>query len=198
MVPFPSDMLTHGTDTRGKKTFVPVRLAATLFALTAVIFGCSVQQGVPTIERLAQQINKGVMCPVCPGESIDQSQHPLAVQMRRIVAEKLDQGWTKGQINDFFVERYGPSVLLEPPREGFNLVVWLVPPAVFAAAGAALYLVMRVMVRSRAIGSDGAVGAAEMSEEERAGYIGRVEAALALEEDSGPADAHGAGDEAVT
>ena len=174
-----------------------VRLAAMLIVLTAVALACSTQQDVPTVERLAQEVNKGVMCPVCPGESIDQSQHPLSVQMRGIVADKLDQGWTKGQINDFFVERYGPSVLLEPPREGFDLLAWLVPPAALAVAAAALYLAMRLMARSPAAVSDDAA-AVVMSDVERAGYVGRVEAALASEGDSTFADASGPGDEAAT
>jgi cytochrome c-type biogenesis protein CcmH len=173
-------------------------MVAVLLALAALSFACSAKQEVPAIERLAQEINKGVMCPVCPGESIDQSQHPQAVQMRGIVVEKLEQGWTGGRIRDFFVERYGPSVLLDPPTEGFNLVVWLVPPGALAAALVALYLVLRTMVRPRRASSDGAV---ELTAEERAGYVGRVEAALASDGGDGPvvASGHsrGTGDEAA-
>ena len=96
--------------------------------LAVAVVACSATYEVPDLERRAQQINKSVMCPVCPGESIDQSQHPLSVQMRAAVDEKLGEGWSDGQVREFFVERYGPAVLLEPPAEGAHLVAWLVPP----------------------------------------------------------------------
>tara|TARA_B100001013_G_C24485580_1_gene393029 strand:+ start:143 stop:616 length:474 start_codon:yes stop_codon:yes gene_type:complete len=114
--------------------------------LIFLIAGCSARNDVPNIERLAQEVNKGVMCPVCPGESIDQSQHPLAVQMRDIVSEKISQGLTKSDINDFFVERYGPRVLLEPPSDGVHVVIWIFPAIFFLIALAILYVTMRIMV----------------------------------------------------
>ena len=89
------------------------------------------------------------MCPVCPGESIDQSQHPLAVQMRAAVDEKLDEGWSDAQVREFFVERYGSAVLLEPPAEGAHLVAWIVPPLGTALALVALYMAVRLMARPR-------------------------------------------------
>ncbi len=152
-------------------------LSPLLIALAAVAaVSCSAQGEVPDLERRAQEINRSVMCPVCPGESIDQSQHPLAVQMRGVVDEKLREGWRDGQVKRFFVERYGPSVLLEPPAQGVHLAVWIIPPVGIALALAALYLVVRLMARPRS-------GRAEsievrMSADERGEYAARVEAAL--------------------
>ncbi len=162
---------------------------AAIMAFAFAFTGCSAADEVPPLERLAQEVNEGVMCPVCPGESIDQSQNPLAVQMRGIVVEKLEQGWNKQQIFDFFSERYGPSVILEPPTEGGHLMAWLVPPLGLAAASVTLYVVMRLMVRSRAVVAEGAVGAVELSAQERDRYVGRIEALLASDgaEDAGEA-----------
>ena len=115
-------------------------------SLVLLMVGCSARNDVPDIERQAQQVNKRVMCPVCPGESIDQSQHPLAVQMRDIVREKLSLGLTKSDINDFFVERYGPRVLMEPPSDGVHVAIWIFPAVFFVIALAALYVTMRIMV----------------------------------------------------
>ena len=110
--------------------------------------GCAdARADVPTIERRAQSLNQSIMCPVCPGESIDQSQVALAVQMRGIVNDKLEDGWSDEQIQDFFVERYGPSVLLEPPTEGVSLAVWLAPPIGVAAAIAIFVFALRQMRR---------------------------------------------------
>ena len=147
-------------------TFAVIALAA---------MACSATDDVPDLERRAQQINKSVMCPVCPGESIDQSQHPLAVQMRAAVDEKLGEGWSDTQVREFFVERYGPAVLLEPPAEGVHLMAWIVPPLGTALALAALYVVVRLMTRR---GSRPAAVAEEMTVAERDEYVARIEAVL--------------------
>ena len=144
-------------------------------AIIVAVAGCSTTDEVPDLERRAQQINKSVMCPVCPGESIDQSQHPLAVQMRGAVDEKLGEGWSDGQVREFFVERYGPAVLMEPPAKGAHLVAWIVPPLGTALALVALYLVVRLMARPR---SRPAAVADEMTDAERDEYVARIEAAL--------------------
>ena len=146
-----------------------------LAVITLAVLACTTTAEVPDLERRAQQINKSVMCPVCPGESIDQSQHPLAVQMRAAVDEKLDEGWSDDQVREFFVERYGSAVLLEPPAEGLHLVAWIVPPLGTALALAALFMVVRLMARPR---SKPAAVADEMTSAERDEYVARIEAAL--------------------
>lgn len=115
-------------------------------ALTACA-GLSAQSDVPPLEQRAQGLNKTIMCPVCPGESIDQSQNALAAQMRAIVDEKLAAGWTDAQVRDFFVERYGPSVLLEPPTRGIALAAWIGAPVGAAIALLAFALALRHMRR---------------------------------------------------
>ena len=117
------------------------------------------------------------MCPVCPGESIDQSQNMLAAQMRGLVDEKLSDGWSDQQIRDFFVERYGPSVLLEPPSEGFDLLAWILPGVLVAVAAAALYIALRAMTRSRPNRSEGD-GEATMPDEDLAHYTRLVQEAV--------------------
>ena len=88
-----------------------------------------------SLEERAQSINRSLICPVCPGETIEQAQVELAHQMRVLVREKLSEGWTRQEILEFFVQRYGEKVLSAPPKEGFNLIVWMVPPATLLAAG---------------------------------------------------------------
>ena len=78
------------------------------------------------------------MCPVCPAETIDQSQAEIALQMRNLIRAKLQAGESEQQILDFFVDRYGRSVLSEPPAEGFNLLVWVIPP-IALVGGAVLF-----------------------------------------------------------
>lgn len=139
------------------------RLYAPLIALAALLLmaaACAgAQSAVPPLELRAQNLNKTIMCPVCPGESIDQSQNTLAVQMRGIVDDKVAAGWSDAQIRGFFVERYGPSVLLDPPTEGIGLAVWVGAPLGVALALAAFALALRHMRRQTA--TDGGDGSAE-------------------------------------
>ena len=162
------------------KTLIPrPAFALVLAAITAFTFACASDEDLPALEARAQEINKTVMCPVCPGESIDQSQHPRATAMRAVVDEKLAEGSTNDEIRQFFVERYGPSVLLEPPREGLNWLVWIVPPVGVIAAAIALYLVLRMAVRPAAGADASSTGVAALSDTERDDYFKRIEAALA-------------------
>ena len=148
--------------------------AAVVLLASLAAFGCAAVdggRGAPELERRAHELNKTVMCPLCPGESIDQSQNPLSVQMRAVVSEKIAAGWTDDQIREFFVERYGPSVLMEPPAEGFGLAAWIVPPVAVAVAVAALLGALRWM-SSRA--ADG--GARNAAVQPR--YLARLQDAL--------------------
>ena len=90
--------------------------------------------GLPYDEAEAQAIDGMIMCPVCPAETIDQAQVPLARQMRAMVRQKLSEGATRQEILDFFADRYGQSVIGAPPKSGVNLVAWLLPPVALAAA----------------------------------------------------------------
>ena len=152
-----------------------------LFVLCALLAACSnAQSDVPALEQRAQALNRSIMCPVCPGESIDQSQVALAVQMRGIVDEKLAEGWSEDQIRDFFVERYGPSVLLEPPTQGVSLLVWIVPPIGVAAAIVVFIAVVRHM-RRRPEESPIENDDDEMSDDDLQPYYERIEASVSDE-----------------
>ncbi len=143
----------------------------------ALFIGCGTSDDVSSLELRAQEINRTVMCPVCPGESIDQSQHPLAVQMRAIVDDKLGEGWRESQIQQFFVDRYGSSVLLDPPTDGLNVLIWVVPPVGVALAAIALYFVLRRMRRDEGDMQEESPAAA-LTEDERQRYFSRIEEAL--------------------
>lgn len=151
-----------------------LRLHGLFLVILVSLIGCATYVDLPVLEEQAYEINKGVMCPVCPGESIDQSQHPLAAQMRAIVANKLEQGWDEDAIKGFFVERYGPSVLLEPSRKGFNLVFWLAPPVVLLVGFFGLFLAIRSMSRKKQTGATETDRSELFSNEERKFYLSQV------------------------
>ena len=111
------------------------------------IFACNVSEMSSDEERVLK-LNKTLMCPVCPGESIDQSQNQLAGFMRELVGKKVEDGLTDKEIKQYFADRYGPSVLLEPPVEGFSMIVWVVPPLVAGIVAVALYIVLKLMSKN--------------------------------------------------
>jgi cytochrome c-type biogenesis protein CcmH len=115
---------------------------AAAFSL-AVLVACSANLGTDDLERRAQAVDRSLICPVCPGETIDQSRAELARQMRSLVREQLAQGATENQVRQYFVEKYGPSVLAAPPQRGFSAIAWIVPPIGIVLGLLALGLVVR-------------------------------------------------------
>jgi cytochrome c-type biogenesis protein CcmH len=77
----------------------------------------------PEALEIANQLN----CPVCQGQSVRDSNSELARQMRQLIQQKLDQGESREQILQYFVDRYGVGVLREPPRQGFLWLLWWGP-----------------------------------------------------------------------
>ena len=125
-----------------KSTWPLFPFGALLLALFITACGT---EGQASLEERAQSIDRSLICPVCPGETVEQAQVELARQMRTVVREKLAQGWDRDQILQFFVDRYGESVLAAPPKSGFSLVAWVVPLVAVAGAAALLYFVVRAM-----------------------------------------------------
>ena len=118
----------------------------------------------PYDEAAAQDIDRMLMCPVCPAQTIDQTEVTLAQQMRAQVRELLAAGASREEVLTWFRERYGPSIVAEPPRSGINLIAWLVPGAALVIAMAGGILVLRAM--RRASPSDGTAAAAIVSPSE--------------------------------
>ncbi|MEE8465708.1 MAG: cytochrome c-type biogenesis protein [Dehalococcoidia bacterium] len=102
-------------------------------------------------ESEAQNIDRRLMCPVCPAQTIAQSQVEIALQMRAIVREMLAEGEDRDGILDFFVERYGKDILAAPPKSGANLVAWLLPIAGVSAALVAVFFIIRSMAQRRPV-----------------------------------------------
>lgn len=102
-----------------------------------------------TLEQRAQRLDKQIICPVCPGETLDQSNVQIAKDMRVLIRERLVEGESEGDIKRYFVDRYGARILAEPPTSGVSLAVWIIPPIIMLASAAALYFVVREMRRRR-------------------------------------------------
>ena len=126
-----------------KRTLLAVTVA--LFVAFASGGGNVFAQNQPYSEKEAQSIDRSLMCPVCPAETIDQAQVEIARQMRAVVRDMLGKGASRDEVLDFFVSRYGPEVLAAPPKSGINILVWVLPIAGILAALAGGYFIIRSM-----------------------------------------------------
>lgn len=128
-------------------------------------------------EAEALSIDRMLMCPVCPAETIDQAQVEVSRQMRQVVREMLSQGSSRDEILDFFVGNYGPDILGAPPKSGFNLLAWVVPGAAIIAALAVGLLVIRSMTGR----AGGPAVAANGANDDLAQYLEAVDRDLGLD-----------------
>jgi len=94
----------------------------------------------PALEHRARAISAQLRCLVCQNQSIDDSDAPLAKDLRTLVREQLSAGKSDAEIMEYVVERYGEFVLLKPPFSMATLLLWGTPFAVLLIAGAALVL----------------------------------------------------------
>jgi cytochrome c-type biogenesis protein CcmH len=81
----------------------------------------------PSLEIRAREISQDLRCLVCQNQSIDDSNAPLAKDLRVIVRERLTAGDSNQQVFDYVVARYGNYVLLNPPLQGDTFLLWASP-----------------------------------------------------------------------
>jgi cytochrome c-type biogenesis protein CcmH len=93
----------------------------------------------PAKEARARTLSRELRCMVCQNQSIDDSEAPLARDIRLLVRERIAAGDSDAQVIDFLVARYGEFVLLKPRFERQTLALWLVPPFLLIAGGLALW-----------------------------------------------------------
>ncbi|MCX7566186.1 cytochrome c-type biogenesis protein CcmH [Sulfitobacter sp. F26169L] len=109
----------------------------------------------PVLEQRARELSKGLRCLVCRNESIDESNAPLAKDLRLLVRDRLVQGDTDEEAVNFIVERYGEYVLLNPTRGGANWLLWGAGPLMLLFAGGAGIVYVRGRSRANAPQDDG-------------------------------------------
>lgn len=93
----------------------------------------------PAKEARARELSRELRCMVCQNQSIDDSEAPLARDLRLLVRERIAAGDSDGQVIDFLVARYGEFVLLKPRFNPHTLLLWLLPPLALVGGGLALW-----------------------------------------------------------
>jgi cytochrome c-type biogenesis protein CcmH len=97
----------------------------------------------PKLEARARELSRELRCMVCQNQSIDESEAPLARDLRLLVRERLTKGDTDQQVLDFLVVRYGEFVLLKPPLESRTIILWALPPVALLAGAVGLFFAVR-------------------------------------------------------
>jgi cytochrome c-type biogenesis protein CcmH len=97
----------------------------------------------PAMEARARDISAGLRCLVCQNQSIDDSDAPLARDLRLLVRQQLQKGESNDQVIDYVVARYGEFVLLKPRLSLSTLLLWLAPVLLIAGGGVLAFRVLR-------------------------------------------------------
>ncbi|WP_229171574.1 cytochrome c-type biogenesis protein [Bradyrhizobium altum] len=112
----------------------------------------------PAKEARARELSRELRCMVCQNQSIDDSEAPLARDLRLLVRERISAGDSDRQVIDFLVARYGEFVLLKPRLNEHTLVLWLTPPLALLLGGFALWRLGRRKANPAADGGDSSPG----------------------------------------
>ena len=102
-----------------------INLGTVLFLPLALLI--ALQTNADTLEDQIAEISGELMCPVCEGQSVAESNAQLARDMRSVIKTKLLEGKSKEEIIDYFVSSYGETILASPPPRGFSFILWFLP-----------------------------------------------------------------------
>ncbi len=93
------------------------------------------------------EVARELWCPLCSGVRLDACELKACIQMKEMIALKLAEDEDTETIKAYFVEQYGPQVLGEPPKEGFNWLAWILPVVAFVFGGVFLWRQMNSMMQ---------------------------------------------------
>lgn len=109
------------------------------------------------LEAQTRAVAAQLRCPVCQGLSLQDSPSELAQEMRGVVREELRAGRTPNEVKQYFINRYGEWILMEPQAHGFNWLVYLLPAVVLIGGLAVIYGALRRWTGGALVGAATAV-----------------------------------------
>jgi cytochrome c-type biogenesis protein CcmH len=161
-----------------------ITLYAFLFALVLSTLGvaaASAQASTPTDDEV-NAIARQLYCPVCENTPLDVCPTDACREWREEIRKLLAEGKSEEQIKQYFVDYYGARVLAEPPRQGFNWLVYVVPPIVIVAGIFILFRALRGWSQASgveaALGDGTGAGEAEAPLPSQDEYVARLEEEL--------------------
>lgn len=157
-----------------KKHLLEIALALILAGLFS---GTAFAQDPTPSDDDVNAIAKQLYCPVCENTPLDVCPTEACRQWRELIRQQLEDGWTEDQIEQYFVENYGARVLAEPPRQGLNWLVYLLPPVIILAGAVILFRSLKEWTTPKTPPADpgGAAGKASSSRDD---YVARLEEEL--------------------
>ena len=105
--------------------FKKIKLNLFILVFSFILFGCI--SDVDENNNRNYDLYSKIMCPVCDGQTIGESQASIANDMKNIVDAYISDGKTDDEILKYFEDRYGTEILSAPPNSGSNAIVWITP-----------------------------------------------------------------------
>jgi cytochrome c-type biogenesis protein CcmH len=149
-----------------------VMVALGLLLALALVWGVTLFRAAQpkSLDQRTQEVASQLQCPVCNGESVEDSPSGLASEMRSLIRQKLAQGQSEQQVIQYFEARYGDTILESPPTQGFTLMIWLPPVAMLALGAYVVFVLGREWSASTAlapVSAEAEDAASDLTDEER-------------------------------
>lgn len=163
-----------------KRAFEWLAVTALLLGILAFSQPLSAQQSVVTDDEV-NDVAGELYCPVCENTPLDVCPTQACADWRAVIRTQLSEGRSKQEIKDYFANQYGDRVLAEPPQEGFDLIVWLLPIGAVVIGGFFFVRYMRTLQRQRYVSTVGSSpvistnGARPVAKDD---YLSRIEQEL--------------------
>lgn len=157
------------------KTNTRIYIQAAVLSMLVLLAFSQPARAAESIDDRVNEIAYLLMCPVCQGQSVAESNSNLANDMRQIIRKQLEEGKTKDEVLAYFVGRYGETVLASPPAKGINWLLWIMPGIAVVLGGVGIGLFLH---RSRRRGEDIEFIPAEPGKEAESDYLKRVDEEL--------------------
>lgn len=126
-----------------RKLYLPLLIVILIALITVSSALAQDEQPDGPSDDAVNAIAKDMYCPVCENTPLDVCPTQACAEWRELIRDKLAEGWTEEQIEDYFVQQFGDRVLAQPPARGLNWLVYIIPPIVFLAGVYILYRVIQ-------------------------------------------------------
>ena len=100
-----------------------------LFIIVISLAGCfyNVDNDLTHNEIRLLNLEKQIKCPICPAETISESNTKVSKDLKNFIKLKIDEGWSDDKIKSFLTSKYGKEILATPQKKGSNLFLWIIP-----------------------------------------------------------------------
>jgi cytochrome c-type biogenesis protein CcmH len=133
------------------KTQLRFTFLVLLIVLAGLLVAPVLAQGQPPTDDDVNAVARQLYCPVCENTPLDVCPTQACAQWRDLIRSMLAEGKSEAEIKQYFVDNYGARVLNEPPREGLNWLVYIVPPLVILVGAVILVRTLRTWKKPQAV-----------------------------------------------